>query len=109
MLPAPLRRNTDLLDRCDSSPEPFGLPTGQRPAPQDTALTASRRSSRPRAMLSWLWQFVLEGCAAYGLAMHPCFADPTDLSDVLGPRRDSPAEPEAASSPHLSPWHFEAP
>jgi hypothetical protein len=104
MQPNPERENTDVPKPGDPIAEMFGLPTGQWPAPQDAA---PARSSRLHAVLSWLWQFVFEGFAVCGLAMHPCFEDNCDLSDFLAPRRREPAGPASVAPAESPPWQFE--
>jgi hypothetical protein len=103
------RNKSDLPARCDSIAHMFGLPPEQRHEPQHTAPTAPQRSSRLHAILSWLWEFMLEGFATYGLSMYPCFADPSDMSDVLGLAHHATAEPEAEPPAEPSPSQFEAP
>jgi len=109
MPPDPQRHNPDASDRCDPIAELFWFPNEQRLASGDTSPAVPRRSDRLQAILSWLWRFILEGFAACGVAMYPCFADPGELSDLLGVPRHAAAEPETASPPHPSPWQFEAP
>ena len=109
MPPDPPCRNTDLPNRRDSLAVLFGLPTGQQREPQDTPPGTPPRSSRLGAILSWLWQFFLHGFAACGVAMYPCFADPGELSDLLGLPRRAPAEPEIRSPAEPSCPQFDAP
>jgi hypothetical protein len=92
MPPNPQRENRNSPQPCDSIAKLFGLPTGPWHAPQDASQAAPPRPNRLDAALSWLWRFLVDGFAAYGLAMYPCFEDPSDLFDVLDPSRCEPEE-----------------
>jgi hypothetical protein len=95
----PWREDTDLPEPRDSIAEMFGLPTGQWRAPQDFPLPAPARSSRLQAVLSWLWQTMLDGFAAYAFAIYPFFDDASDRSE--------PAEQAIVAPAEQSPWQFE--
>jgi hypothetical protein len=109
VLPDPQRQNTDLQDRCDSIAELFGLPAEQWRESRDTRSAAPQRSSRFQAVVAWLWEFLVEGFARYGLAMYPCFADPSELSDLLGLPLPAVGEPETELRAEPSSSEFEAP
>ena len=84
-------------ERCDLLAELFGLPTEQWRTPRDSSPVAPPRPGRLHAVLSWLWETILQGCAAYGFSMYPYVGDPSDLFDVPGPRRGDPAQHETVA------------
>lgn len=103
----PQREATDSPEPRDSIADMVGLPPGQWRALQDSPPAAPVRSGRLRTVLSWLLQAILDGSAAYGSAMYPCFEDPNDLSDLFGLRLGKPVEQETLVPPEQSPWHLE--
>jgi hypothetical protein len=102
------RHDMDLPQPGDRIAELFGVPAGQRCPPRDASPATPQPPGRLHAVLSWLWQFFLEGFARYGFAMNPGFPEPSDLSDLFGPPRRSPAAPAPMAPPDQSLWQFEA-
>jgi uncharacterized protein YjiS (DUF1127 family) len=89
---------------------PFGRETKEGGA--GGGLTASRtQGSRPvRFALTWLATFAMEGFAAYGQAMYPCFLDAGALTDVHAGEQN--AQPCQKSRKHsgqsfANPWMLE--
>jgi hypothetical protein len=108
MLLTPKRETTDSPEPRSSIAEPFGLSPEEGRTPQDASTAANPRSGRLDAALSWFWRFLVDGFAAYGVAMAPCFEDPSDLLDSLYPQRHERVEKHATMAPaERSPWHFD--
>jgi hypothetical protein len=108
MLPNPQRENPASPELHESIAERLGLPSGPWGAPEDSPPAAPVRPSRLRAVLWWLWQFIFDGFAACGVAMYPCFEDPTDLYDLLRARHREPAKRATEVPAEQSPGQFEA-
>ena len=103
------RHDTDLPQPCDRIVEMFGDPIEQWRPSRDALPATPQPASRLQAVLSWLWQFFLEGCAAYAYGMYPYFPETSDPSVFFGPQRRAPGEPVAEARPEPSPWQFRAP
>jgi hypothetical protein len=88
----PQRDNTGAPEPYDLLAELFGLPTGQWRVTYDSSPVAPPRPGRLHAILSWLWETMLHGCAAYGFSMYPYVGNPSNLFDVPGPRPCEPAQ-----------------
>jgi hypothetical protein len=89
---------------------PFGRETkeggaGGRLSPRSSSQPRASRSVR--SALTWLATFAMEGFAAHGQAMYPCFSDPGTLTDVHA--REQNAQPRQQSQKHsgqsfTNPW-----
>jgi uncharacterized protein YjiS (DUF1127 family) len=92
---------------------PFGRETKEGGAGGRLSLRSSSRpqASRPvRSALTWLATFAMEGFAAYGQAMYPCFSDPGTLTDVHAGEQN--AQPRQQWQKHsgqsfTNPWMLE--
>jgi hypothetical protein len=107
MPPDTQHHDTNLPQPCDRIAEMFGVPTRQPCASRDASPATPQPPGRLHAVLSWLWQFLLEGCAAYAFGMYPYFPEQSDTSDLFGPRRGAAAKQAAVAPPEQSPWQYE--
>ena len=101
-------RDTDLPQPCDRFAEMFSVPIGQGCPWRDVSPATPQLPDRLHAVLSWLLQSFLEGCAAYAFGMYPCFPEASHPSDLSGPWRRAPAEQAAVAEAQQSPWQGEA-
>jgi hypothetical protein len=108
MPPNSQHRDTDLPQPCDRIAEMFGVPTGQRCPSRDASPATPQVPDRLHAVLLWLWQSFLDGCAAYAFGMYPCFPESRNPSDLSGPRHGTRAEQAAVAAAEQSPWQWEA-